>query len=106
MTAVTSNGLSVLLSGQTETASISNVAFYGCSTQSVTATYGGDGNYGSSTSAASTFTPAKDNTALALAVTPAIGAVGQQFTLQATLSPYLYGSTTTNGETVTFTPMA
>ena len=102
ITTVTSSGLSVLLSGQTETASISNVAFYGCNTQSVTATYGGDGNYGSSTSAASTFTPAKDNTALALAVTPAIGVVGQQFALQATLSPYLYGSITTNGEPVTF----
>ena len=57
ITAVTATGLDVLLSGQTETASISKVAFFGCSTQSVTATYGGDGNYGSSTSAALTFTP-------------------------------------------------
>ena len=56
ISAVTSTGLSVLLSGQSETASISNVAFYGCSTQSVTATYGGDGNYGTSTSSALTFT--------------------------------------------------
>ena len=102
ITAVTANGLAVLLSGQTETASISNVAFYGCSTQSVTATYGGDGNYGTSTSSASTFTPAKDNTALALSVNPANGAVGQQVTLVATLAPYSYGTTTTNGETVTF----
>ena len=44
MTAVTGNGLSVLLSGQTETATLSNVAFFGCGAQSVTATYGGDGN--------------------------------------------------------------
>ncbi len=28
--------------------------------------------------------------------------LGQQITLQATLSPYSYGSTTTNGELVTF----
>jgi hypothetical protein len=62
ITAVTANGLAVLLSGQSETASISNVAFYGCGTQSVTATYGGDGNYGTSTSAALTFTPAKQTT--------------------------------------------
>ncbi len=103
ITAVTSAGLSVLLSGQSETASISNVAFYGCGTQSVTATYGGDGNYGSSTSSALTFTPAKQTTALALAVNPANGAVGQQVTLVATLAPYSYGTTTTNGETVTFT---
>ncbi len=34
---------------------------------------------------------------------PANGVTGQQVTLQATLSPYAYGSTTTNGETVTFT---
>ena len=102
ISAVTANGLSVLLSGQSETASISNVAFYGCNAQSVTATYSGDGNYGTSTSSASTFTPAKDNTSLTLTVTPGTGVVGQQFTLQAKLSPYVYGSITTNGETVTF----
>jgi FG-GAP-like repeat/Bacterial Ig-like domain (group 3) len=102
ISAVTANGLSVLLSGQTETASISNVAFYGCNTQSVIATYGGDGNYGSSTSAALTFTPAKHTTALALTANPINGAVGQQVTLVATLSPYNYGTTTTNGEIVTF----
>ncbi len=89
ITAVTSNGLSVLLSGQSESASISNVAFYGCSTQSVTATYGGDGNYGSSTSAASTFTPAKDNNRPgAHASRRRMVLSGQQVTLQATLSPY------------------
>src|SRR5580658_6118108 len=70
ISAVTANGLSVLLSGQTETASVSNIAFYGCGTQSVTATYGGDGNYGTSTSSASTFTPGKDTTGLALTANP------------------------------------
>ncbi len=103
ITAVTGTGLAVLLSGQSESASISNVAFYGCSTQSVTATYGGDGNYGSSTSSASTFTAAKETTALALSANPVNGATGQQVTLVATLAPYNYGTTTTNGETVTFT---
>ena len=102
ITAVTATGLAVLLSGQTETASISNVAFYGCGTQSITATYGGDGNYGTSTSSALTFTPAKQTTGLVVTVTPGTGVVGQQFTIQAKLSPYVYGSTTTNGETVTF----
>jgi hypothetical protein len=103
ITTITNNGLSVLLSGQTETASISNVSFFGCNTQSVIATYAGDGNYESSTSAPLTFTPVKDNTTLTLTVTPPNGVVGQQFTLQAKLSPYVYGSTTTNGEQVTFT---
>jgi FG-GAP-like repeat/Bacterial Ig-like domain (group 3) len=102
ITAVTGTGLAVLLSGQSESASISNVAFYGCGTQSVTATYGSDSNYGSSTSSALTFTPAKQTTALVLTVTPTTGVVGQQFTLQAKLSPSAYGSITTNGETVTF----
>jgi FG-GAP-like repeat/Bacterial Ig-like domain (group 3) len=103
ITAVTAGGLAVLLSGQTETASISNVAFFGCGTQSVTATYGGDGNYGTSTSSALTFTPSKHTTALGLSVNPVNGAVGQQVTLVATLAPYNYGTTTTNGENVTFT---
>ncbi len=103
ITAVTGTGLAVLLSGQSESAAISNVAFFGCGTQSVTATYGSDGNYGSSTSSASTFTAAKKTTALALTANPTNGAVGQQVTLVATLTPYNYGSTTTNGETVTFT---
>jgi FG-GAP-like repeat/Bacterial Ig-like domain (group 3) len=103
LTAVTENGLSVLLSGQSESATLSNVAFFGCGAQSVTATYDGDGNYGQSTSSALTFTPAKQNTTLTLTVTPANGVTGQQRALQATLSPYAYGSTTTNGEVVTFT---
>jgi FG-GAP-like repeat/Bacterial Ig-like domain (group 3) len=102
LTAVTDSGLSVLLSGQSEQASISNVAFYGCGAQSVNATYNGDGNYGSSTSSSLTFTPTTKATGLTLIVTPVNGATGQQVILQATLSPYNYGTTTTNGETVTF----
>jgi hypothetical protein len=103
LTAVTNNGLSVLLSGQSEQAKLSVPLFYGCGQQSITATYGGDGNYGSSTSNALTFTPTAQDTNLALTVTPADGVQGQQRILQATLSPYAYGSQTTNGETITFT---
>jgi FG-GAP-like repeat/Bacterial Ig-like domain (group 3) len=102
LTAVTANGLSVLLSGQSETASNSNVAFYGCSSQSVTAIYSGDGNYATSTSPVQTFTPTKQNTALTITVMPSIVNQGQQATLTATLSPYNYGSTSTNTETITF----
>jgi sugar lactone lactonase YvrE len=104
LTAITGTGLAVLLSGQSETASISNVAFSGCGTQSANATYGGDGNYSPSTSATlGSFTSAKKTTSLALGVIPTLGVTGQQVTLTATLSPYNYGSVTTNGETVTFT---
>lgn len=103
LTAVTDNGLSVLLSGQSEMASITNIAINGCSTQSVTATYNGDGNYGLSTSAPVSLTASKQTTTLTLNVMPAAINQGQQTTLTATLSPYSYGSTTTNGEKVTFT---
>ncbi len=102
LTTVTLTGLSVLLSGQAETASLANIAINGCSTQSVTATYGGDTNYGTSTSSVITLAPSKQNTGLVLTATPANGAQGQQVTLQVTLSPFNYGTTTTNGETVTF----
>ncbi len=102
LTTVTGTGLSVLLSGQTETAALPNIAIHGCGTQSVTATYGGDGNYGLSTSSSLTFTPTKSSPALTLTVTPANGVVGQQVTLQATLSPYNFGNTTTNGESIAF----
>ena len=102
LTAVTDNGLSVLLSGQSEMASITNIAISGCSAQSVTATYNGDGNYGLSTSAPVSLTASKQNTTLTLGVMPAIVNEGQQATLTATLSPYAYGTTTTNGETITF----
>ena len=102
LTAVTGTGLSVLLSGESETASITNIAINGCSTQSVTATYDGDGNYGSSTSARLTLTPQADHYSDAHRQ-PANGHQRPADHLPATLSPYAYGSTTTNGEKVTFT---
>jgi hypothetical protein len=104
ITAVTSVGMTVLLSGQSESASISNITINGCTTtpQNVVASYAGDTNYGSSTSAPQTFTGNAQATKLVLTVTPANNFVGQQVTLQATLTPSAYGSTTTNGEMVTF----
>jgi hypothetical protein len=103
LTAVTGNGVTVLLSSQSESASISNIGIFGCTKQSVSATYNGDANYAPSTSPALTFAAAKQTTALALTVTPANGVQGQQVTLQATLTPSAYGSATTNGERITFT---
>ncbi|HET6218438.1 MAG TPA: FG-GAP-like repeat-containing protein [Acidobacteriaceae bacterium] len=102
LTAVTNNGLSVLLSGQAETAFISNVVVTGCTPQSVVATYDGDTNYATSTSAASSLTNSVLATTLALSLTPPNGAAGTQVMLQATLSPYAQGGTTTNGEPVSF----
>jgi hypothetical protein len=102
LTAVTDNGLSVLLSGQTETATLSNVTVAGCSVQSLVATYGGDTNYATSTSPAVNVTNGALTTSLTLGVVPAGGAAGQQVSLTATLSPYNQGSTTSNGDLVSF----
>ena len=104
ITAVTGTGLAVLLSGQSESASISNVAFYGCSTQSVTATYGGRWELWVQHLIGFDLHPREgQQPPWRSRVNPVNGAVGQQVTLVATLAPYNYGTTTTNGETVTFT---
>ena len=86
LTAVTNNGLSVLLSGQAETATLSNVTVAGCSVQSLVATYGGDGNYATSTSPSVNITNGTLATTLTLGVAPAGVAAGQQVSLTATLS--------------------
>ena len=102
LTAVTGNGLSVLLSGQAETATLSNVTVAGCSVQSLVATYGGDGTYATSTSPSVNITNSALPTTLTLGVAPANVAAGQQVSLTATLSPYTQGSTTSNGDLVSF----
>jgi hypothetical protein len=102
LTAVTSNGLSVLLSGQAETATLSNVTVAGCSVQSLVATYGGDGTYSNSTSPAVNITNSALPTGLTLGLAPAGAAAGQQISLTATLAPYSQGTTTSNGDLVSF----
>ena len=102
LTAVTSNGLSVLLSGQAETATLSNITVAGCSVQSLVATYGGDGNYATSTSQSVNITNSALPTSLTLGVAPANAAAGQQVSLTATLAPYSQGTTTSNGDLVSF----
>jgi hypothetical protein len=102
LTAVTNNGLSVLLSGQAETATLSNVTVAGCSVQSLVATYGGNGTYATSTSPAVNITNGALTTSLTLGIAPAGAAAGQQISLQATLAPYNQGSTTSNGDLVSF----
>ena len=102
LTAVTDNGLSVLLSGQAETATLSNVTVAGCSVQSLVATYGGDGTYATSTSPAVNITNGVLATTLTLGLAPANAAAGQQVSLTATLAPYSQGSTSSNGDLVSF----
>ncbi len=100
LTAVTNNGLSVLLSGQAETASLPNIAITQCS-QSLTATYNNDVNYAASTSPAVVVNSGVA-TGLTLGVAPSGALAGQQVSLTATLSPFSQGSSTTNGDLVSF----
>jgi hypothetical protein len=102
LTAVTTSGLSVLLSGQAETATLSNVTVAGCSVQSLVATYGGSGTYAASTSPAVSITNGALATTLTLGLAPAGVAAGQQVSLTAALAPYSQGSTTSNGDLVSF----
>ena len=102
LTAVTGNGLSVLLSGESATASKANVAIAGCKTHALTATYNSDVNYAASTSPAQNFTSIAQPTNLSLTLMPTQAVTGQQSTFIATLSPYNYGTDTTNGELVSF----
>jgi hypothetical protein len=102
LTAVTNTGLSVLLSGQAETATLSGVTVAGCAVQSLVATYGGDGNYATSTSPSVNVTNGTIGTTLGIGVAPAGAAVGAQITLTATLSPSSQGSTTSNGDLISF----
>ena len=102
LTAVTGNGLSVLLSGEQATASKANVAVNGCKTHALTATYNSDTNYAGSVSPKVNFNSIAEPTTLTLTLMPAQSIVGQQSTFVATLSPYNYGADTTNGEMISF----
>ena len=102
LTAVTGNGLSVLLSGEQATASKANVAVNGCKTHALTATYNSDTNYAGSVSPKVNFNSIAEPTTLTLTLMPAQSIVGQQSTFVATLSPYNYGGDTTNGEMISF----
>ena len=68
----------------------------------LTATYSSDGNYAGSTLAQINLNSTAEPTTLTLTLIPPKSVVGQQSTLVATLSPYNYGTDTTNGETVSF----
>jgi FG-GAP-like repeat/Bacterial Ig-like domain (group 3) len=102
LTAVTGNGLSVLLSGESASASKANIAVAGCKTHALTATYNSDVNYAGSVSPKVNFNSIAISTTLSLTLMPAQAVTGQQSTWIATLSPYNYGTDTTNGEQVSF----
>src|ERR1700691_3539646 len=80
LTAVTGNGLSVLLSGESASASLANVAVAGCKTHALTATYNSDVNYAASTSPPQNFSTLAQPTTLSLTLMPAQAVTGQQST--------------------------
>jgi hypothetical protein len=86
----------------TATATASSVSIPGSGTHNIEAVYGGDTNDASSTSSTVGLTASKAATTLTLQASPTSSYFGQSVTLTATLSPYVIGSLTTNGETITF----
>ncbi len=71
-------------------------------TDTLTARFSGDTNFSGSISGAVVQTVSQVATSLQLSSSANPSMAGNQIALTATLSPYLYGTFTTNGETVTF----
>lgn len=87
---------------ETTTATLTGFSIGGTGTHNVEASYGGDASFSSSTSNVVGVTAMQIATTLALASSSAAPTYGSQIVLTATLSPYVYQSSSTNGETVTF----
>jgi FG-GAP repeat. len=100
--AVTSNGLQVYLAGNAETAQFSPFTVTGCGTHSIVATYGSDTNYAASTSPVQGISQNGLATSISVVQTPANAVYGQTVTLTATLTPYVNGSNSSDGLSVTF----
>jgi hypothetical protein len=86
----------------TATATLSHVTVSGAETHQVLASYPGDANHGSSISSTVPLLTTPVVTALQLSSSSNPSVDGNAITLSASLSPYSYGSLTTNGETLTF----
>jgi hypothetical protein len=99
---VTSNGLQVYLAGNAQTAQFSPFIVAGCTTQSIVASYNGDTNYSTSTSPVKSVSQNGLATTISLAQTPQNSVYGQTVTLTATLTPFVNGSSSSDGMSVTF----
>ncbi|WP_281175964.1 beta strand repeat-containing protein [Edaphobacter aggregans] len=100
--AVAQNGLQVYLAGNAETAQFSPFTVTGCGTHSIVATYSSDSNYAASTSPVQGVSQNGVATAISLVQTPPNAVYGQTVTLTATLTPYVNGSNSSDGLSVTF----
>jgi hypothetical protein len=96
----------VLLTGvtQTSTAAVSGISVVGAAAakHQVAANYVGDTNNNPSTSGPTPLDTQPAVPAVVLTANPASSVYGQAVTLTATLSPYVVGSYTTNGDAVVF----
>ena len=87
---------------QTATATLSDVSVSGAEIHQLEASYPGDANYAASASSPVPLLAAKLATTLALSSNSTSFPAGTQIMLTASLSPSSIGSTSTDGETVTF----
>ena len=87
---------------QTVSASASSASIPGTGSHNIEAVYSGDSYNATSTSSKIALTASKQTTALALGASPTSSTFRTTVTLTATLSPYVAGSLTTAGETITF----
>jgi hypothetical protein len=100
--AVTQNGLQVYLAGNAESAQFSPFTVIGCGTHSIVATYSSDANYAASTSPVESVSQNGIATAISVGQTPANAVYGQPVTLTATLTPYVNGSNSSDGQRINF----
>lgn len=100
--AVTSKGLEVFLAGDAQSAQFSPFVVTSCSTQSIVATYSGDTNYATSTSPVESVSQSGLATTISVSQTPQNAVYNQSVTLTATLTPYVNGSFSSDGNYVTF----
>jgi Bacterial Ig-like domain (group 3)/MBG domain (YGX type)/FG-GAP-like repeat len=100
--AVTHLGLQVYLAGNAQTAQFSPFRVTSCDTQSIVATYNGDTNYATSASPVASVSLNGLATTISVAQTPQNAVYGQAVTLTATLTPYVNGSNSSDGTSVSF----
>jgi hypothetical protein len=89
-------------SGQSVSASLSNISPPGVGVQQVNATYAGDSNFGASTSPEISVIAAVLAPTLTLTAVPSTSSFGQQIVLSATLAPFTNQGLSTDGQSITF----
>lgn len=87
---------------RTATATVSSLSVPGAGTHNVGATYQTDNTSAGSTSSSIPLTASPTATSISITAAPGSSTYSQQVALTATLSPYLVGAESNNGESITF----